>query len=62
MSISILSNLVITDQDIDEIEKLLGNVKFDDQRREIIKCMDTKDIQAFPGSGKTTVLISKLAI
>lgn len=62
MSISILSNLVITDQDIDEIEKLLGNVKFDDQRRKIIKCMDTKDIQAFPGSGKTTVLISKLAI
>lgn len=62
MAIDALSGITITDADIEEIEQLLGNVKFDDQRRNILKCMDSVDIQAFPGSGKTTVLIAKLAI
>lgn len=62
MSIASLAGIEITDADIDEIEILLGGVKFDKQRRDIIRCMDTVDIQAFPGSGKTTVLIAKLAI
>lgn len=35
---------------------------FDDQKREIIKSMDTIDIKAVPGSGKTTVLLAKLFI
>lgn len=62
MAISVLSGIDITDADIDEIELLLGDIKFDQQRRNVIKCMDSIDIQAFPGSGKTTVLIAKLAI
>lgn len=57
-----LSNIEITDADIDEIEAVLGNVSFDEERRRIIKCLDTVDIQAFPGTGKTTVLVAKLAI
>ena len=62
MAISALGCIMITDQDIDEIETLLGDITFDLARREIIKDLGTFDVQAFPGSGKTTVLIAKLAI
>lgn len=62
MTIDAFKGIVITDDDIDEIELLLGNVKFDTQRRDILKSMDSINIQAYPGSGKTTVLIAKLAI
>ena len=55
-------NIVITDSDIDEVESLLGNVKFDETRRNIIKNLERIDVQACPGSGKTTVLVAKLAI
>lgn len=57
-----LLNIKITDSDIDEVEELLGGIKFDEQRRNILKYMDSVDIQANPGSGKTTVLVAKLAI
>ena len=56
------SVITITDADIDEIESILGNVSFDDERRNIIKNLNTVDIQAFLGTGKTTVLVAKLAI
>jgi DNA helicase-2/ATP-dependent DNA helicase PcrA len=36
--------------------------QFDEERRVIIRNMDTKDIQACPGSGKTTALLAKLLI
>lgn len=62
MSISALEGIHISDDDIDQIEILLGNVSFDAPRRDIIKKLDSFDVQAFPGSGKTTVLIAKLAI
>lgn len=62
MPIPPLSKIEITDVDIDEIEALFGDINFDEQRRNIIKRMDSVDIQAFPGSGKTTVLVAKLAI
>lgn len=62
MSNEWLHNIVITDDDIDWVETILNGVSFDDCRRNIIKNMETVDIQAFPGSGKTTVLIAKLAI
>ena len=62
MSISSLDGITITDSDIDEIELLFGDVTFDKPRRDIIKKLDSFDVQAFPGSGKTTVLIAKLAI
>lgn len=63
MSIERLKNITITDQDIDWVESILGNdIHFDKERRDIIKTLDSVDIQAFPGSGKTTVLVAKLAI
>lgn len=52
----------ISDTDVDEIEKLFGDLSFDGQHRQVIKCLDNNDIQAFPGSGKTTSLVAKLAI
>lgn len=55
--------IIITDEDIEWVESVLGdNIQFDDKRRSIIKNLDSVDVQAFPGSGKTTVLVAKLAI
>lgn len=51
----------ITDEDIEQIELKLG-LTFDDESKEFIKCLDTKDIQACPGAGKTTSLVAKLGI
>jgi DNA helicase-2/ATP-dependent DNA helicase PcrA len=54
----------IDDEDIYLAERLLlpeGEV-FDKERRDVIRCMDSKDIQACPGSGKTTTLLAKLSI
>lgn len=56
--------LRITDDDITYIEKLVlpEGEFFDADRRNVIKCMETADIQACPGSGKTTALLAKLLI
>lgn len=54
----------ITDEDIDYSEKILlpkGKV-FDDERRDFIRNLSTIDLQAVPGSGKTTALLAKLLI
>lgn len=56
------TDISITDNDIDEIEQILGNVSFDSERRDIIKRLNTFDVQAYPGAGKTTLLVAKLAI
>lgn len=58
----ILKDIKIDDHDIDWVESMLCNISFDECRRNIIKNLDVIDIQAFPGTGKTTVLIAKLAI
>lgn len=54
----------ISDHEIEFAERLLlpAGETFDDQRREVIRCMESKDIQACPGSGKTTALLAKLSI
>jgi len=58
-----LNDICISDTDIDWAERLFGNqVKFDNSRRRVIKCLETRDIQAFPGTGKTTALVAKMAI
>lgn len=58
-----INKLIITDEDINWVENILGgDIVFDKSRRDIIKNMDSIDIQAFPGSGKTTILVAKLAI
>ncbi|WP_422484780.1 UvrD-helicase domain-containing protein [Gudongella sp. DL1XJH-153] len=59
---TILEEIIITDEDINWVESILIGIKFDECRREIIKNLDSVDIQACPGTGKTTVLIAKLAI
>lgn len=55
---------VIDDEDIQLAEHLLlpDGEMFDEERRDIIRCMESKDIQACPGSGKTTTLLAKLSI
>ncbi|MFD2831425.1 UvrD-helicase domain-containing protein [Corticicoccus populi] len=54
----------ITEADIQYAESLLlpEGITFNDERRDIIKCLEKKDIRACPGSGKTTTLLAKLAI
>ena len=54
----------VTEDDIRYSEKILlpNNLSFNKQRKEFIKNLDTIDLQAVPGSGKTTVLLAKLLI
>lgn len=54
----------IDDHEIELAEHLLlpAGETFDDQRRAVIRCLESKDIQACPGSGKTTALLAKLSI
>lgn len=56
--------LTITNEDIQSAEKWLlpEGQQFDEERREVIKCLESKDILACPGSGKTTALLAKLII
>lgn len=61
MGIERLKEIVITDGDIAWVESIIG-YQFDNDRIGVIKNMESIDIQAFPGSGKTTTLIAKLAI
>lgn len=54
----------ITKEDIEYAEKILlpeGEV-FDNERVDFIKNLDITDLQACPGSGKTTCLLAKLLI
>ena len=63
MGIERLANIEITNDDILWVEEVMGGkIHFDSARVELIKNMDSVDIQAFPGSGKTTILVAKLAI
>lgn len=54
----------ITDDDIAHAEKLFlpEGKTFDTEGRAFIKRLDTLDLQAVPGSGKTTALLAKLVI
>ena len=54
----------VSDEDIRYAEGIFlpDGKSFDPDRISVIKCMESKDIQACPGSGKTTTLLAKLAI
>ncbi|MEA1992034.1 MAG: hypothetical protein U9N58_07555, partial [Thermodesulfobacteriota bacterium] len=54
----------ITDHDIERTERLLlpRGCHFSDERRAFIRCMESRDVVACPGSGKTTALLAKLLI
>ncbi|MDY0388804.1 MAG: hypothetical protein RBT65_17120, partial [Methanolobus sp.] len=49
---------------VEEAESLLLKTgeHFDEQSREFIRCIESKDVIACPGSGKTTALVAKLYI
>lgn len=53
--------LNITDEDIAFVENQFG-FKFNEGQKKIIRFWDSTDIQACPGSGKTTTLAAKLII
>ena len=54
----------ITNKDISWAEQILlpTGEHFDEEQKAVIKCFETKDICACPGSGKTTALLAKLLI
>ncbi|MEJ5053684.1 UvrD-helicase domain-containing protein [Sphingobacterium sp. MYb382] len=54
----------ITDEDIRYAESVLLPIgkKFDEERKTFIRNLSTIDLQAVPGSGKTTALLAKLVI
>lgn len=54
----------ISDEDIACAEKLLlpTGGEFNEERRAFIRCMESRDVIACPGSGKTTALLAKLLI
>ncbi len=59
-----MCQLLIKDEDIQEAEAaILGAGKrFNESQVAFIKCLDTIDLTACPGSGKTTALVAKLYI
>ena len=56
--------LQISDADIAWAEGILlpAGCTFNEERRNFIRCMESRDVVACPGSGKTTALLAKLLI
>jgi len=56
--------IIITNNDISWAERILlpPGGHFDEEQKAVIRCFETKDILACPGSGKTTALLAKLLI
>ncbi|WP_447764703.1 UvrD-helicase domain-containing protein [Pseudomonas reinekei] len=52
----------VTDADIEWVSALMSLRDLDESRRDFLKCLDTLDVAACPGSGKTTLVVAKLAI
>jgi DNA helicase-2/ATP-dependent DNA helicase PcrA len=52
----------VTDEDIEWACQLLKLQVLDEQRRAFLKSLTTLDVSACPGSGKTTLVVAKLAI
>ena len=52
----------ITNEDIDWVRGLLGLDGIDEPRRIFLTSRSTLDVSACPGSGKTTMIVAKLAI
>jgi len=56
--------IIITNDDISWVERILlpSGEHFNEEQKAVIRCFETKDILACPGSGKTTALLAKLLI
>ncbi|KPZ27231.1 UvrD-helicase domain-containing protein [Pseudomonas coronafaciens] len=52
----------VTDADIAWVSELMSLRDLDEPRRVFLKRLDTLDVAACPGSGKTTLVVAKLAI
>ena len=59
-----MSTIVASDLEIKDTEELLlpHGCGFPDDARDVIKCWHSAEVNACPGSGKTTVLLAKLKI
>lgn len=64
MQLNMPQEINISDEEIRYAEKLLlpEGKEFDDERKNFIRNLNTIDLQAVPGSGKTTALLAKLVI
>ncbi|MFN8289462.1 MAG: UvrD-helicase domain-containing protein [Chitinophagaceae bacterium] len=56
-----INDIEIIDADVSYAEEHFG-IQFNDDQKNVIKCLKTVDVQACPGSGKTTSLAAKLFI
>lgn len=52
----------VTDEEIEWAAQLMGLQELDKPRLDFIRTLDSVDISACPGSGKTTLILAKLAI
>lgn len=52
----------ITDDDVEWVTNLMKLEALDESRRSFLKAMSSLDVSACPGSGKTTLVVAKLAI
>ena len=52
----------VSDKDVEWVEMFMGLDPFDAHRRKFLKCRTTIDLSACPGSGKTMLIVAKLAI
>lgn len=59
-----MADWTVSDNEIQEIERLLlpKGCHFADDAKTVIRCWQSKDVAACPGSGKTTVLLAKLKL
>lgn len=53
---------VIADEDVEWVSALMGLNAIDAPRRAFLTSRSTLDVSACPGSGKTTLIVAKLAI
>lgn len=52
----------VTDEDVEWICRVMGLREFDQFGQEFLRARTTLDVSACPGSGKTTLIVAKLAI
>tara|TARA_R110000744_G_scaffold70245_1_gene142145 strand:- start:28 stop:249 length:222 start_codon:yes stop_codon:yes gene_type:complete len=52
----------VTDDDVAWITDVMGLDDLDEDRQAFLKRSETFDVSACPGSGKTTLVVAKLAI
>lgn len=52
----------VVDEDIEWIRRVMGLREFDQYRQQFLRERTTLDVSACPGSGKTTLIVAKLAI